>query len=327
MPYGDPIAAGLMPERMPPSVPVAASHAAPNIIDASHQACANGGTAAGKEPKVPHRYSRLEETGVMTQKRGKTGIIIAAVSVMVLIIAAGSVATVLLVKRAQHKNDIKQADKAASAFNQRADEWKKQTVEELRDLRVSGTTGDYENVSEVVEEQQDKAPEPETAPDYGVEHSSSYAAAQKRAKTLTDGLDDITAASEVAQKQTTWATKAFTTLLDNPAKSLPTRLRKSKKLRSDVIPEYKDLLKKFRKLDTPEGAKETSKAIEDALSYAINEFSKLADHIDSNQAYSTKYSKKYKPAQKKLDSFVSSIGNDVKKAIDSFDDVTSSDST
>lgn len=263
----------------------------------------------------------------MTQKRGKTRIIIAAVSVMVLIIAAGSVATVLLVKRAQHKNDIKQADEAASAFNRSADKWKKDTVEELRDLRISGTTGDYEDVAEVIEEQQEKAPEPESAPGYGIEHSSSYATAQKRAKTLTDGLDEITAAAKVAQKQTTWATKAFTTLLDNPAKSLPTRLRKSKKLRSDVIPEYKELLKKFRKLDTPEGAKQASKAIEDALSYAIKEFSKLADHIDSNQSYSTKYSKKYEPAQKKLDTFVSSIGKDVEKTIDTFDDVTSTDST
>src|SRR5699024_6272028 len=100
MHYIDLIAARLLPERMPSSVPVAASHAAPNIIDASCQVCANGGTAAGQEPKIPHRHSRLEETGVMTQKRGKTGIIIAAVSVMGWIIAAGSRATELVVQRA-----------------------------------------------------------------------------------------------------------------------------------------------------------------------------------------------------------------------------------
>lgn len=261
----------------------------------------------------------------MTTSRGKAGIIITVFTVMAVLIAAGAVTTVLLVKRAQHKNDIKKADETAQKFDQDADAWKDETIEGLRGAGAIGSSGDYDEIVKIVKEQSESVPKPGSAPSYGKKHSSKYKQAKKSAATLTDGLDDVTSAAKAAANKTEWASEAFLILLENPTADLPTELSSSKKLRSKAIPAFKKQLKDFKALDAPDDAKKVDKAIRSALQYAIDDTTKLADRIDAQQNYHTRFAKKVNSARKKLDKYTDAIGTELKESIDEFDDTLSND--
>lgn len=244
------------------------------------------------------------------------GAIIAIVTTMMVLIAAGAVTTVLLVKHNHHKNDIEAADTVAARFDKLADGWCKSTVGDLRKTIDDGASSDYASVSEKVDEHLANAPKLGSAPEYGTRHSSSYMRAYERADHLADGMDEVKTAAKAAEKKSVWVRGARKALSTSARDILPnTEVSDSGKIRSQVVPRYTRALQRFRKAPTPDGAGEAAKAVKDALTYAKNEFTALANGIDAGRNYEIYPQKKFETAGAKVSAFESTIGSDVAAAI------------
>jgi hypothetical protein len=90
----------------------------------------------------------------------------------------------------------------------------------------------------------------------------------------------------------------------------------SEPLRTRVLPELNRALAEFRAVEVPKGAQDVAVKVDGALTYVINQVSRMADRADAGSSYEFSYDTQFNAARQAVQDYATEIDGDVAEALD-----------
>jgi hypothetical protein len=238
-----------------------------------------------------------------------------AAYVLPTIITIGVIAlagTALLQQRQERSERVAEAEKIGAAYFSDVATFEAEVQNDLAKVR----SGDPADLKKVVDENLKHPPELGPAPE-GAERSKTYRAAVKAEPTAMKPFETLSARLGLAAKAEDFVKAAAKALERGPIVLLGSGLVfDSEPLRTRVLPELNRALADFRTVEVPKGAQDVAVKVDGALTYVINQVSRMADRADAGSSYEFSYDTQFNAARQAVQDYATEVDGDVAEALD-----------
>lgn len=220
--------------------------------------------------------------------------------------------TALLQQRQERSDRVAEAEKVGAAYFSDLATFEAEVQNDLARVR----SGDPADLKKVVDENLERPPELGPAPE-GAERSKTYRAALEAERTALDPFTSLSAKLGRAARAEDFVKAAATALERGPTVLLGSGLVfDSEPLRTRVLPELNRALAEFRGVKVPKGAQDVAITVDGALTYVINQVSRMADRADEGSSYEFSYDTQFSAARQAVQDYATEIDGDVAEALD-----------
>lgn len=220
--------------------------------------------------------------------------------------------TALVQQRQERSERVAEAEKVGAEYFSDVATFEAEVQSDLANVR----SGDPADLKKVVDENLKHPPELGPAPD-GAERSKTYRAAVKAERTALDPFKSLSTKLGRAAKAEDFVKAAAKALERGPIVLLGSGLVfDSEPLRTRVIPELNRALAEFRAVEVPKGAQDVAIKVDGALTYVINQVSRMADRADAGSSYEFSYDTQFNAARQAVQDYATEIDGDVAEALD-----------
>lgn len=220
--------------------------------------------------------------------------------------------TALLQQRQERSERVAEAEKVGAEFFSDVATFEAEVQSDLARVR----SGDPADLKKVVDENLEHPPELGPAPE-GAESSKTYQAAVKAEPTALKPYKSLSAKLGRAADAEDFVKAADKALDHGPIVLLGSGVVfDSGPLRSRVLPELNRMLAEFRAVKVPKGAQEVAVKVDGALTYVIDQVSRMADRADAGSSYEFSYDTQFNAARQAIRDYAIEIDGDVAEALD-----------
>jgi hypothetical protein len=220
--------------------------------------------------------------------------------------------TALLQQRQERSDRMAEAEKIGAEFFSDVATFEAEVHNDL--ARVH--SGDPADLKRVVDENLEHPPELGLAPE-GAESSKTYRAAVKAESTVLKPYESLSAKLGLAAEAQEFVKAASEALDKGPIVLLGSGLVfDSGPLRNRVLPALNRSLAEFRAVKVPEGAQDVAVKVDAALTYVIDQVSRMADRADAGSSYEFSYDTQFDAARQAVRDYATEIDGDVAEALD-----------
>jgi len=220
--------------------------------------------------------------------------------------------TAVLQQRQERSERLAEAEKIGAEYFSDVATFEAEVQRDLARVR----SGDPADLKRVVDENLKRPPELGPAPE-GVESSKTYQAAVKAEATVLEPYESLSAKLGRAAQAEDFVKTAGQALDNGPIVLLGTGLVfDSGPLRNRVLPELNRSLAEFRAVEVPKGAQDVAVKVDGALTYVIDQVSRMADRADAGSSYEFSYDTQFNAARQAIRDYATEIDGDVAEALD-----------
>ena len=239
----------------------------------------------------------------------KTAYILPTIITVAVIALAG---TAVLQHRQERSERLAEAEKVGAEFFSDVATFEAEVQRDLARVR----SGDPADLKRVVDENLERPPELGPAPE-GAESSKTYQAAVKAESTVLEPYESLSAKLGRAAHAEDFVKTADRALDNGPIVLLGGGLVfDSGPLRNRVLPELNRSLAEFRAVKVPKGAEDVAVTVDGALTYVIDQVSRMADRADAGSSYEFSYDTQFNAARQAIRDYAIEIDGDVAEALD-----------
>jgi hypothetical protein len=239
----------------------------------------------------------------------KAAYVLPTIITVAVIALAGSA---LLQQRQERSDRVAEAEKVGARYFSDVATFEAEVQSDLAKVR----SGDPADLKKVVDENLERPPELGPAPE-GAEGSKTYRAAVKAERTALDPFRSLSTKLGRAAKAQDFVKAAAKALERGPIVLLGSGVVfDSEPLRTRVLPELNRTLAKFRAAEVPKGAQDVAIKVDGALTYVINQVSRMADRADAGSSYEFSYDTQFNDARQAVQDYATEVDGDVAEALD-----------
>ena len=220
--------------------------------------------------------------------------------------------TALLQQRQERSERVAEAEKVGAEYFSDVATFEAEVQRDLARVR----SGDPADLKKVVDENLEHPPELGPAPE-GAEASKTYQAAVKAEPTVLEPYESLSAKLGRAAQAEDFVKAADKALDNGPIVLLGSGLVfDSGPLRNRVLPALNRSLAEFRAVKLPKGAQDVAVQVDGALTYVIDQVSRMADRADAGSSYEFSYDTQFNGARQAIRDYATEIDGDVAEALD-----------
>jgi hypothetical protein len=220
--------------------------------------------------------------------------------------------TAVLQQRQERSERVAEAEKIGAEYFSDVATFEAEVQSDLARVR----SGDPADLKRVVDENLKHPPELGPAPE-GAEVSKTYQAAVKAEPTVLEPYESLSAKLGRAAQAEDFVKAAGKALDNGPIVLLGSGLvYDSGPLRNRVLPELNRSLAEFRAVTVPKGAQDVAVKVDGALTYVIDQVSRMADRADAGSSYEFSYDTQFNAARQAIRDYATEIDGDVAEALD-----------
>ena len=220
--------------------------------------------------------------------------------------------TALLQQRQERSERVAEAEKVGAEYFSDVATFEAEVQRDLARVR----SGDPADLKKVVDENLEHPPELGPAPE-GAEASKTYQAAVKAEPTVLEPYESLSAKLGRAAQAEDFVKAADKALDNGPIVLLGSGLVfDSGPLRNRVLPALNRSLAEFRAVKVPNGAQDVAVKVDGALTYVIDQVSRMADRADAGSSYEFSYDTQFNAARQAIRDYATEIDGDVAEALD-----------
>lgn len=238
--------------------------------------------------------------------------VVVALPVILTIVIAIVIGALVLVQHQRQSDQVDQAESVAQDYLAEVEHFRSSVIAKVEAADAS----DPAAVAEAIDRAIAKPPHLADAPDYGREHSVSYADALQTEPTVLRpfkrlsatmreadvALDFIVAARHVLElRATDYVGYGFITT--------------SARVRTELIPAFVSARDEFDRVRVPKGQQKLAHEVHEAAQYVIDQASLLAERIDTRQNFSFSYREKFQVVADAVSDYATQVKGDVTEAI------------
>ena len=238
--------------------------------------------------------------------------VVIALPVILTVVIAVVIGALVMVQNQRQSSQVDEAETVALDYLDHVEKFRSSVIAKI----AAADAADPAAVANAIDRAIVEPPRLADAPEYGREHSASYAEALQTEATVLRpfkrlsttmreadvALDFIVAARHVLEMRATdYVGYGFITT--------------STRVRSELIPAFVRARDEFDRVRVPKGQEKLAQQVHDAVQYVIDQASVLADRIETRQAFSFSYREEFEVAADAVSDYATRVKGDVAEAI------------
>lgn len=220
--------------------------------------------------------------------------------------------TAIIQQRQENADRLAEAEKVGSTYFSDIETFRVDVQSELAEVK----DGEPAKLKQVLDAKLEQAPVLGPAPE-GAASSKTYRAAVRASTTTLDPFTKLSATLGRVVDAQDFVKAADDVLSNGPLVLLGYGLvLDSGPLRNSVLPELNRGLAEFRAVGVPKGAKDVAVKVDGAVSFVIDQITRMAERADEGGGYEFNYGTQYDAARQAVRDYANEIDGDVTDALD-----------